>query len=337
MLPVSDVPTTIVTGFLGVGKTTAILNTFRHPPPDERWAELENDFGDVGIDGATLEGGGLFVHEVPGGCICCSAGLPMKLGLVKLLREVRPDRLFIEPTGLAHPASILDTLRSPGLGRAVSVRATIGLVDPRKFLLPRYRENDTYADQVQIADVLVANRCDQAGPEDIAAFREAAAALYPPKLVIATTAHGALDPAWLDLAPAPRAVTRPPHLHDHPPVIDLPTGEVTAPVRREGAGAGFSTCGWIFPPTMPFDRDRLEDLLMALARPGPLLPEGAARLKGVFRTPGAWLLIQADPESIQSRPIGYRRDSRVEIIAAGEADWAGVEAALEDALWRPAL
>src|SRR5688500_18872467 len=109
MDPQTPVPTTIVSGALGVGKTTAILAAVRHRPEGERWAVMVNEFGRVGIDGAVLSDGssGLEVREIAGGCVCCTANLPLRLGLAKLVREVRPDRLFVEPTGLAHPASII--------------------------------------------------------------------------------------------------------------------------------------------------------------------------------------------------------------------------------------
>ena len=70
----------------------------------------------------------------------------------RLLREERPDRLFIEPTGLAVPAQIVDTLRGPRLSEALSLRAVITLVDPKHFANPRYRDNPTYIDQLTIAD-----------------------------------------------------------------------------------------------------------------------------------------------------------------------------------------
>ena len=76
---VDNVPTTLFTGFLGVGKTTAILSAFEHRPTEGRWAVLVNEFGEIGIDGAILsDRDGLAVAEVPGGCICCSAGLALR-------------------------------------------------------------------------------------------------------------------------------------------------------------------------------------------------------------------------------------------------------------------
>ena len=308
-LPVTDVPTTMLTGFLGVGKTTAMLDLFGHRPEGGNWAVLVNEFGEIGIDGAILEGGGLRVAEVPGGCICCSAGLALRTTLVKLLREVRPDRLLIEPTGLAHPASVIDTLRTPGLREAVDVRAVIGLVDPRHTRSSRHLASDPWQDQIRIADVLVANKRDLADDADLESFHALAAESWPPKLVVAETQHGKLDPSWLDLGP-----------------IDHVSGGPLATSPHNGGDV--DTHGIVWPPKVAFDREQLEEALQRLVRPGVALREGVLRLKGVFRLKRGWFLVQASSDAIQFSPIGHRRDSRVELIVpADTADWEQVEAA----------
>ena len=73
---IQAVPTNVITGFLGVGKTTAILHLLTHKPSDERWAVLVNEFGEIGVDGSLFEGRssnekGVFIREVPGGCMLC--------------------------------------------------------------------------------------------------------------------------------------------------------------------------------------------------------------------------------------------------------------------------
>ncbi|HHO53141.1 MAG TPA: GTP-binding protein [Deltaproteobacteria bacterium] len=311
-LPVVDVPTTVVTGSLGVGKTTAILDLFGHRPPDGRWAVLINELGEVSIDGPILRDGGLTVEEVQGGCICCSAGVALRAALVQLLRRVRPDRLLIEPTGLAHPAAVIDALRTPGLREAISLRAVIGLVDPRHVRSQRHRDSHPWQDQLRIADVLVANKVDLATDDDLEAFRSLAAEAWPPKLAVAEVSQGQLDPGWLDLAPGSAPVfTRLP---------DTP--------RADGRGL-------VWPPAVAFDRDQLEDLLQRLVRPGELLSDGVLRLKGIFRVRRGWFLIQADADAIRWSPIGHRRDSRVEILVPpGTGTWDRVEDAFTAARLR---
>ncbi len=116
--------TNLITGFLGSGKTTSILHLLAQKPADEKWAVLVNEFGEVGIDGALLADSGALLKEIPGGCMCCVNGLPMQVGLNTLLRQGKPDRLLIEPTGLGHPKQILDILTAAVYEPWIDLRAT---------------------------------------------------------------------------------------------------------------------------------------------------------------------------------------------------------------------
>lgn len=124
---IKAVPTNIITGFLGVGKTTAILNLMKNKPDNERWAILVNEFGEIGVDGSLVGGQhsdnqNVFIREVPGGCMCCAAGLPMQIALNQLLSEARPDRLLIEPTGLGHPKEVLEVLSTGHFRQILSLK-----------------------------------------------------------------------------------------------------------------------------------------------------------------------------------------------------------------------
>lgn len=110
-----QIPTHLVGGPLGAGKTSLIRQLLTQTPADERWAVLVNEFGQIGLDAALLgpDTDGVTMAEIPGGCLCCVNGLPFQVGLARLLRKARPDRLLIEPSGLGHPAELLRQLRQP--------------------------------------------------------------------------------------------------------------------------------------------------------------------------------------------------------------------------------
>ena len=167
-------PVTLVTGFLGTGKTTAIRSLLATAARGERWAVLVNEIGEVGIDAATLDTDGLVVREVAGGCICCSVAVPFRVAVTQVLREVKPDRLIIEPSGLADPTSLIDTLRGPHLGASVELTATIGLVHPHRMHDPRIAEHPVHRAQLAVADVLVATFAEVASAEDLQRFHEVA-------------------------------------------------------------------------------------------------------------------------------------------------------------------
>ena len=146
---ISNVPTNIITGFLGVGKTTAILNLLKNKPSNERWAVLVNEFGEIGVDGSLINGlhkeeEGVYINEVPGGCMCCTAGVPMRIALNQLLKHSKPHRLLIEPTGLGHPIEVLKTLTEAHFKNTLSLKNVITLIDARNLSDSRYTSHDTF-------------------------------------------------------------------------------------------------------------------------------------------------------------------------------------------------
>ena len=142
------IPTNIISGFLGVGKTTLIRRLLETKPEAERWAVLVNEFGEVGIDGALMQADDIAVKEVPGGCMCCSVGLPSRAALNQLIEEQNPDRILIEPTGLAHPVQVIEMFSTPEYAGVLEVRATVGLVDPWCLTSEQFRKIPAFDDQL---------------------------------------------------------------------------------------------------------------------------------------------------------------------------------------------
>ena len=332
-MTISNVPTTLFTGFFGVGKTTAIRSLLSRKPDGESWAILVNEFGEIAVDQAALEAGpedAVTIREIPGGCMCCTMNVPMRVAITEILRRAKPDRLLIEPTGLGHPAGILDELRKDDLKGVVDVGAVICFIDPRFVGDPRIEEVEVFRDQVHLADVLIASKADLASADDLVRYREWAGALFPPKLEIAEAAMGDIDLSLLDLKSSDVRVPLFPGLHDHAPATppaEIGAAEAGKPVRAENTGVGYQACGWIFSSEDIFDQDGLVDYL---GPPGPSGLEKVERLKGVFRIGTDWILLDRARSEITIPPIAYRRDSRLEIILPeGEkVDWDEIENAL---------
>lgn len=302
------IPTNLILGFLGVGKTTAILDLLRRKPADETWAVLVNEFGAVGIDGALMAEQGAVVREVPGGCMCCVAGLPMQIGLNRLIHEARPDRLLIEPTGLGHPTQIIDTLTGEHYANIIRMDTVIGLVDPRRLDDPRVVGNEQFQDQVATADVLVANKMDLCSDSERERFMAWAEALVPQKRMVATTEHGRLQSAWLDgRHGGERAEV--PHTHQHVHAeSDAPLLET---VERKGwslvrhAGQGHISVGWLAGCDYIFD----EAGLLALAADSRF-----RRFKAVVRLSKGWRSINVVDGVCSSQDVSPRECSRLEMI-----------------------
>jgi len=164
-----NIPCTLVTGFLGAGKTTVINQLLATKPDDERWALLINEFGRIGIDGALLassqdnelEQKNIAIREVSGGCICCTSQLPLQIAISRLLSEHHPQRLLIEPTGLAHPRELILQLSAPHWQTALKMNAVITVLSGEQWQQIKYRNHDDYQAHVRDADVLIINRYTQ--------------------------------------------------------------------------------------------------------------------------------------------------------------------------------
>ncbi|MGS0690295.1 CobW family GTP-binding protein [Shewanella sp. 0m-4] len=156
------IPTNVITGFLGVGKTSFIKNLLQHKPKGEVWAVLVNEFGEIGIDAGLLDNGNeqVQIKEVAGGCMCCAAGLPMQVAINQLIAKAKPDRLLIEPTGLGHPKEVLKVLTQPHYQHVLAMKACVTLVDARKLNDSRYTEHEIFNQQLQVADVVIASKTD---------------------------------------------------------------------------------------------------------------------------------------------------------------------------------
>lgn len=165
------VPTLLVTGAAGAGKTTHLSRLLAGRPRGARWAVLVNDFGQAMIDNDA----GLIVREVAG-CICCSAQVSLRTALVSLLRE-QPERLLIEASAAAHPHAIVAVLRESGIASSVEIERTVCVVDPAQAIDPRYANLALYREQVKVAEVVVLTKADARSEELRSAARDALSAM----------------------------------------------------------------------------------------------------------------------------------------------------------------
>ena len=310
------IPTNLITGFLGVGKTTSIRHLISQKPPNERWAVLVNEFGEVGIDGAIIESAGaegVAVSEIAGGCFCCASDSPIEFSLMELIRQTNPERILIEPTGLGHPAKVLDTIRGPWFRGVIDLRATICLADAADYANPRVTNVDVFRDQLHMADVVVVNKIDRTDPAILEAFLEYLRQLFPPKSMIVTTTQGALDLTLLDADVTPERTPLFPEAHPvDSPIAHRHTSSGVSmllprhPLRKESEQMGRAACGWIFSPLDAFRKVDLFELFSGSF--------DVHRLKGVFNVGNEWLLFNRVGGELICNAIPYRRDSRLEII-----------------------
>ncbi|GAJ78509.1 LOW QUALITY PROTEIN: putative metal chaperone [Vibrio sp. JCM 18905] len=315
------VPTNILTGFLGVGKTTTILNLLKNKPENESWAVLVNEFGEIGIDGALMTDQGALIKEVPGGCMCCTAGVPMSVGITALLRQ-KPDRLLIEPTGLVHPKQVIATLTSEQYEPYVDLKATIALVDPRNLSDEKYLSNQSFVDQLDSADVVIGSKVDLCTSHDIDVFNDWVTDQSPSKVFSKLIHDGELPIEVLDIERVYGSASShiESHHHDHAhqePQFQLPPGE--AFVRKENKGQGYFSCGWLFGGAeYTFDFDKLFSMLSDLT---------AERVKAVVNTDqGGCYAFNVANRVVSVNEISLEGfESRLEVIDSQLLPWDELE------------
>jgi G3E family GTPase len=177
----------LIAGFLGSGKTTVLLDLARRLTEDGcSLAIVENEIGEVGVDGEVVRRHGLPVRELFGGCICCTLQIGLVETLVAIEAEFAPDYAVVEPTGLAAPGDVVATIREfmPSLGDIT----TLTLVDAERWEMLWEVVEPLVTAQVQAADVIAVNKAEAAGPGATDAAREAARRLNPTAPVLVTDA-----------------------------------------------------------------------------------------------------------------------------------------------------
>jgi len=254
-------------------------------------AVLVNEFGKLGIDGALIRlQGGIEVIELPGGCICCSQKEGLLESVRSVARQVAPELLLIEPSGVAEISELLQLLSDPSLAGVIRLDTVITVLDCETFL--EYAEPDAFGlfflDQVRCADLILANRADLVTPQVLEAIEARVAALNPQALLVRT------EFCRLD-GPLPSGRTR-----------SLPSG-------RHGALLGIDCLSLV--PTRPFSGQGLAALLAELAR---------GRFGRIMRGKGfievaelGWLNLQVVAGKATLTPLSVPMEPRLTLIGFG--------------------
>jgi cobalamin biosynthesis protein CobW len=343
MTNLAKIPVTVITGFLGAGKTTLIRHLMQNPQ-GKRLAILVNEFGTLGVDGDILKSCAdencpvENIVELANGCICCTVAddfIPTIEALMAM--PVRPDHILIETSGLALPKPLLKAFDWPAIRSRITVDGVITWADAEAVAAGRFAPNEAaveaqrladpsldhetplsevFEDQIACADMVLLSKADLAGDAGLAAARAVIEAEAPRKLPIIAMTEGVIDPRIIlglnsraedDLAARPSHHDgHDDHEHDDFDTVVIEIGEITDP-------------------------EVLVAAIQRLAREQHIL-----RVKGYIAVAGKpmRLLVQAVGERVRhqfDRPWGDtpRRSQLVVIAEHHDVDPAAIRAVLE--------
>ncbi|MET0364928.1 MAG: cobalamin biosynthesis protein CobW [Sphingobium sp.] len=216
----SKVPATVITGFLGAGKTTLIRHLLENAG-GRRLALIINEFGDIGIDGELVKGCGDEtcpeddIIELANGCICCTVADDFLPTMQKLLnRETPPDHIIIETSGLALPKPLVKAFQWPDIRTRATVDGVVALIDAEALANGRFATDEAalaaaraadptldhdspleelFEDQLACADLVLLNKTDLVDADTLAGLEAALARDIRPGVKIVRAAHGAVD------------------------------------------------------------------------------------------------------------------------------------------------
>lgn len=316
------IPTHIVSGFLGAGKTTLLQDLFQLKPEHERWAVLMNEFGQIGIDQHLLETkADIQVKEVLGGCLCCTSQLPMHHALNALITECKPNRIWIEPSGLGHPLQLLEQLNEPHWQSHLALQGVCLVINGQLLHNQVWLERNfdeklfktvslviiSHSDQMTDEDRLSLNNLQQqyqqfkqkwlCRPEQAVQLSDFQTPYYSPNIKPVSLLSLRQDYAQ----------------QDEPAVYSLPHHYVQ---QRDG----FAIAGWKFAKSWQFRADELIDLFAQVAY---------LRLKAILHTEQGWLYFNCNSHHLSYKIGNAHYDSRLEIIYENdERDWLAFEQGL---------
>jgi cobalamin biosynthesis protein CobW len=342
MQPMAKIPVTIVTGFLGSGKTTLIRHVIENAG-GRRLALIINEFGDVGVDGSILKSCGIDscpeenIVELANGCLCCTVADDFIPAIEALLARVpQPEQIVIETSGLALPKPLVKAFDWPGIRTRVTVDGVIAVVDGAAVAAGRFADDpvklaaqraadsaidhdnpleEVYEDQLLCADLIVLNKADLMTGETARRVVAEIQATVPRAVKIVETREGRIDPSillGLGAAAEDDLANRPSHHdgeegHDHD---DFESFVLDIPATSDPAGL----LAHLAAVAERHDVLRMKGFIEVAGKPMRLLVQGVGQR---FRQ-------QFD------RPWGADEDRRSRLVVIGEKglDRAAIAAAL---------
>ena len=155
----------VISGFLGAGKTTLIKKLFETLLKNEKVVLIENEFGEIGIDGSFLKEAGINIKEINSGCICCSLVGDFSLSIKEVIDKFNPERIIIEPSGVGKLSDIVEAIKKVDAPLELNILTTV--VDGTKAKVYLKNFGEFFIDQVESANTIIVSKTDKMTEEKI--------------------------------------------------------------------------------------------------------------------------------------------------------------------------
>ena len=159
----------IISGFLGAGKTTFIKKLLQEAIKGEQVVLIENEFGQIGIDGGFLKDSGIEIREMNSGCICCSLVGDFGKSLEEVLTKYKPERVIIEPSGVGKLSDVMNAVRDVAKNLDVKLNSAVTIVDATKCKMYMKNFGEFFNNQIENAGTIVMSRTDVADSRKVLA------------------------------------------------------------------------------------------------------------------------------------------------------------------------
>ncbi|MCI8846700.1 MAG: GTP-binding protein [Lachnospiraceae bacterium] len=182
----------IVSGFLGAGKTTLIKKLLKEAFADTKVVLIENEFGEIGIDGGFLKEAGIEIKEMNSGCICCSLVGDFGASLKEVLDTYEPERILIEPSGVGKLSDVMKAVQDVVSETEVRLNSAVAVVDAAKCKMYMKNFGEFFINQIEHAGTVILSRTGKISPEKLAVCVEMIRE-HNPRATIVTTPWEELD------------------------------------------------------------------------------------------------------------------------------------------------
>lgn len=211
----------IISGFLGAGKTTFIKKLLQEAIAGEQVVLIENEFGEIGIDGGFLKDAGIEIREMNSGCICCSLVGDFGKSLEEVLTKYHPDRVIIEPSGVGKLSDVMKAVVDVASELEVVLNSAVTIVDAQKCKMYRKNFGEFFNNQIENAGTVVLSRTDIAPADKVDLAVEIIRELNPNASVITTPCEQLSGKQLLEIIEKPDTMVEDllkevkAHHHDH--------------------------------------------------------------------------------------------------------------------------